>query len=150
MATRSGLIIVTHARFYHWGSDSLSALTQYRSTHIPPILALIRVTINLDWTFLRSLISSPTRSACCNGGDSVQSLLGKKFIAAKSGWLADAADFFVLLCSFLLTTASIVLVAQIFYAQANVVWDPVSSGTLSPESATFSSNSREAVYAAEE
>lgn len=69
-----------------------------------------------------------------NGSDSAQSLLRKKFTAAKSGWFADAAD--LLSCHvmfFLLTidTASIVLVVLIFYVQATFEWDPVSSGALS-------------------
>ena len=68
-----------------------------------------------------------------NGSDSVQFLLGKKLTAAKSGWfqVPDAADLFVLLCSFLLTTASIVLVALIFYVQATFNLGPVPSGALS-------------------
>ncbi|KAH0831937.1 hypothetical protein J3R83DRAFT_12822 [Lanmaoa asiatica] len=66
-----------------------------------------------------------------DGSDSARSLLGKHFTAVKSGWLADAADIFILLCSFLLTTASIVLAALIFNTQGIFGWDLVPRETLS-------------------
>ncbi|KAG8219367.1 hypothetical protein J3R82DRAFT_284 [Butyriboletus roseoflavus] len=64
-------------------------------------------------------------------GDSAQSLLGEKYTAVKSGCFADAADLLVLSSSFLLTTASIVLIALVFYIQANFGWGPLHSDTLS-------------------
>lgn len=66
-----------------------------------------------------------------DGNDSVQSLLRKKYTAVKSGWSADAADLLVLLSSFLLTTASIALVAVIFHIQTTSEQDPLPSETLS-------------------
>ena len=56
----------------------------------------------------------------------------KKLPPTQSTWSADAADLCILLCSFLLSTASIVLIALIFHTQ--VVQDhqfPLPLSTLS-------------------
>jgi hypothetical protein len=56
----------------------------------------------------------------------------KKSPSAKSTWSADAADIFILLCSFLLTTSSIVLVALVFHTQATTnYWNPIPGEMLS-------------------
>ena len=52
------------------------------------------------------------------GSDTKLPLMEKKSPSAKSTWTADVADLLVLLCSFLLTAASIVLVVLVFNTQA--------------------------------
>ncbi|KAF8555222.1 hypothetical protein OG21DRAFT_1484007 [Imleria badia] len=61
--------------------------------------------------------SSPDIPDIMEGSD-IKLLTETKSPSIKSIWLTDAADFFILLCSFLLTTASIVLVALVFHTQA--------------------------------
>ena len=52
--------------------------------------------------------------------------------SAKSTWSTDAGELFILLCSFLLTSASIVLVVLVFYTQATENdWHPIPTETLS-------------------
>lgn len=55
----------------------------------------------------------------------------KKSPSVKSTWSADAADLFIMLCSFLLTTASIVLVALVFHTQESFLVSPIPYETLS-------------------
>ncbi|KAF8443068.1 hypothetical protein L210DRAFT_3643950 [Boletus edulis BED1] len=51
------------------------------------------------------------------GVDIKSPLMERRTSLPKSTWSADAAELFVLLCSFLLATTSIVLVALVFYTQ---------------------------------
>ncbi|KAF8555223.1 hypothetical protein OG21DRAFT_1484008 [Imleria badia] len=72
--------------------------------------------------------SSPDISDIMEGSD-IKLLMKTK---TKSPWSTDAADFFILLCSFLLIAASIVLVALVFNTQATSNgWNPIPGKTLS-------------------
>ena len=74
---------------------------------------------------LQALPSLPRSSSDMEGNDIQFPLVEKRWPSKKPSWSADVAGLFILLCSFLLATISIVFVALVFHRQVKSQFTPL-------------------------